>query len=359
MTTSSDRKFQVDSFITANESLINDEKLKNILQGNTRAENPDDSIFSTQTPAFHSPPNSHFRTIEKRIKTFQFSKDRSEDEKNPYYGPIKILSENSIFIGQLNPALEREGRGIQFLHDGSFYEGYFLADSTSRSGRLIFPDGDVYTGELLNNSLNGYGTYEGIDGRKITGHFQEDKNHGECFEEWPDGSSYRGMYKFGCKEGHGEFRCENGDKYVGNFSDDLWSGEGVFMSAENITYKGCWNEGTLTSPAEMIYPNGNCYKGEIKDMKKNGHGCLEDHGTKFIGDWSNNQMNGVFVIRDQSGRDRKAKYDSGKFVDWVDHVGSSRDVKVNSITPGEADGNGKAGDGDKKTVGCWAKLCGK
>jgi hypothetical protein len=167
------------------------------------------------------------------------------------------------------------------------------------------------------------------------------------------------MYKFGCKEGHGEFRCENGDKYVGNFSDDLWSGEGVFMSAENITYKGCWNEGTLTSPAEMIYPNGNCYQGEMKDMKKDGHGCLEDHGTKFIGDWSNNQMNGVFVIRDQSGRDRKAKYDFGKFVDWVDHVGSSRDVKVNSITPGEDDGNGKAGDGDKKTVGCWAKLCGK
>jgi hypothetical protein len=128
-------------------------------------------MFSTQTPEFHSPPNSHFRTIENRIKIFQFSKDRSEDEKNPYYGPIKILSENSIFIGQLNPALEREGRGIQFLHDGSFYEGYFLADSTSRSGRLIFPDGDVYTGELLNNSLNGYGTYEGIDGRKITGHF--------------------------------------------------------------------------------------------------------------------------------------------------------------------------------------------
>lgn len=167
------------------------------------------------------------------------------------------------------------------------------------------------------------------------------------------------MYKFGCKEGHGEFRCQNGDKYVGNFSDDLWSGEGVFMSAENITYKGCWNEGTLTSPAEMIYPNGNCYQGEMKDMKKDGHGCLEDHGTKFIGDWSNNQMNGVFVIREKSGRDRKAKYDSGKFVDWVDHVGSSRDVKTNSITPGEEDGNEKAGHGEKKTVGCWGKLCGK
>jgi len=145
--------------------------LKNILQGDIPPSNPDESKFETQTPVFHSPGESHFRIIENRLKTFEFGNDRPEDSSNAYYGPIKILSENSIFIGQMNQSLEREGRGIQFLHDGSFYEGYFLQDSTSRSGRLIFPDGDVYTGELLNNSLNGHGTYEGIDGRKIIGCF--------------------------------------------------------------------------------------------------------------------------------------------------------------------------------------------
>jgi len=228
MTDSGDRKFRVDSFVPENETMINDRKLKSILQGDIPPSNPDESKFETQTPVFYTQTDSHFKIIENRIKTFQFASDRPEDEANSYYGPIKILSENSIFIGQMNSSHDREGRGIQFLHDGSFYEGYFLQDSTSRSGRLIFPDGDVYTGELLNNSLNGYGTYEGIDGRKITGYFLEDKNHGECFEEWPDGSSYRGLYEHGKKEGHGEFKCCNGDKYVGNFSADLWSGEGVF-----------------------------------------------------------------------------------------------------------------------------------
>jgi len=97
-------------------------------------------------------------------------------------------------------------------------------------------------------------------------------------------------------------------------------------------------------------------------MKKDGQGVLEDHGTKFIGNWIHNKMSGQFVIREANGRERKAKYEHGKFLDWIDYAGgSSRDVKVNSIAPGDESGSDKTKTKDqaKKTGGGFcSRLCG-
>jgi hypothetical protein len=40
----------------------------------------------------------------------------------------------------------RNGRGKQVWDDYSLYEGYWLDGKADRLGRLIFPNGDAYTG---------------------------------------------------------------------------------------------------------------------------------------------------------------------------------------------------------------------
>jgi len=55
-----------------------------------------------------------------------------------------------------------------------FYEGYFVNDSANRKGRLIFPDADMYVGDLVDNSMNGTGVYYKKDGSKYTGKFVND-----------------------------------------------------------------------------------------------------------------------------------------------------------------------------------------
>ena len=46
-------------------------------------------------------------------------------------------------------------------------------------GEYVHPNGDVYTGELLNGEADGEGTFKWTDGRTYQGGFKNDLLHGQ------------------------------------------------------------------------------------------------------------------------------------------------------------------------------------
>ena len=53
---------------------------------------------------------------------------------------------------------------------------------------MIYPSGDKYLGEWLNNKMHGNGIYTYKDGRIYDGEFRDDKKHGKANFIYDDGT---------------------------------------------------------------------------------------------------------------------------------------------------------------------------
>lgn len=338
---------EIDEYIKFSDTLINDPKIKDLLISGKRSQNPNMNKYSEAEYKLVPMKNSVFESLEKVLKPFVFDDDREDDVDNQYYGPQLLIEESSIYVGQMNHDI-REGRGIQFFQDGSFYEGYFINDSGNRKGRQIFCDGDMYTGDLTDNAMNGHGVYYKKDGSKYTGTFVNDLPEGDGIEEWEDGSIYIGTYEKGCKCGEGVFSFANGTKYSGAFENDLFSGKGQLSKGDQTSYEGNWYKGTLQSPATIYYPNGNVYEGAIENLLQNGKGVLVDHGVQFSGVWENGKLEGCVELKNTDGSVKKARYQGGKFMEWIDNASKWKS--------GPIDNSKDTGGGNKKK---GFQCCGK
>jgi hypothetical protein len=257
---------EMDQIIFKNDFFINERTIKDLLinQKQSDREPPPSSKYTLCEVDFITKPDSHLERLLKHMKPFKYNDDLDLHKDNRYHGPLYVLAENSVYVGQMNSDV-REGKGIQFFQDGSYYEGYFVNDSANRKGRLIFCDGDMFIGELTDNSMNGTGVYYKKDGSKYTGTFINDLPQGEGKEEWEDGSIYKGNYSNGCKNAYGEFKFANGTKYVGSFENDIFNGRGTLQKSDGTSYEGNWLDGGLKSPAKINYPNGNYFEGEVSN----------------------------------------------------------------------------------------------
>jgi radial spoke head protein 1 len=66
-------------------------------------------------------------------------------------------------------------------------------------GEAIYPNGDVYTGEILHNQRQGVGKYvwkaaeEGKSGGVYEGGYDANKKNGKGLMKYPDNGTYDGM----------------------------------------------------------------------------------------------------------------------------------------------------------------------
>ena len=56
------------------------------------------------------------------------------------------MDNGTIYVGEIDKAGKRNGRGKQVWEDSSLYEGYWKDDKANGRGRLIHPNGDFYEG---------------------------------------------------------------------------------------------------------------------------------------------------------------------------------------------------------------------
>ncbi len=94
-----------------------------------------------------------------------------------------------------------------------------------------------YTGEWLNNEINGKGKMEYVGGDVYDGYWE---NHKRCGYGKLETSycTHTGLWKNNLANGFGITIFKNGDKYEGNMLDGKRHGEGASYSSDCRYYKG-------------------------------------------------------------------------------------------------------------------------
>ena len=117
---------------------------------------------------------------------------------------------------------------------------------------LVFSDGSIYEGDIINGERNGKGTFKDISNKY----------------------KYVGEWKESVAEGYGKLTFEEGmvESYEGNFSDDNFDGFGSIIWKDGSIYEGNWKKGERNGKGKYTWTDGTIYDGEWYNSARHGMG---------------------------------------------------------------------------------------
>eukprot|EP00002_Diphylleia_rotans_P017798 TRINITY_DN3453_c0_g1_i1.p1 TRINITY_DN3453_c0_g1~~TRINITY_DN3453_c0_g1_i1.p1 ORF type:complete len:343 (+),score=63.64 TRINITY_DN3453_c0_g1_i1:143-1171(+) len=165
-----------------------------------------------------------------------------------------------------------------------------------------------YEGEWKDDCMHGWGTYRWGTDRAYEGQWKKDMMHGHGILDWPGNSQYRGEFYCDKISGRGVKVWADGSIYGGDWRNDKRHGDGIYIwpEAKGI-YHGEWFEDTAHGSGKMVWyfvesgiNKEACYEGEWFKDKRHGKGVYTwPDGTKFEGEWSNDEMkDGTYTYPD-------------------------------------------------------------
>lgn len=245
------------------------------------------------------------------------------------------------------------GKGKRITFEGVMFCGEVKGESCK--GRIIYPKGDVYIGELRDYIKNGQGRFIRNSEEIIEGNFIEENVDGKakvycknytCYYNFKNGRMLDGIGKILFKNGN-IYECDfkdshpvgkikvfypNGDIYELESFDDK---NGDFIENKKSEYieqkKWCQNFIKIPKQKEnylsiietdeeienicigkarngnreesvIIFKNGDIYMGQTKDNKKEGHGrIIYNNGEIYVGDFRNDKRDGIGLFVDLDG----------------------------------------------------------
>ena len=231
------------------------------------------------------------------------------------YYEARLLSDNCIYVGQwrkLSQGLYRKGKGKLFRTDGGYCEGYWTGKELNTLGRIVYPNGDWYEGEVMNGQRNGKGTFRSFDrSSEYTGQWVLGKKHGSGTLRLPDGT-YTGEFRDDLKSGIGTLRSVNGKVYTGEFARGVIEGKGKYVWPDGRVYEGDWRAGEMHGKGRFQYSDGKLYEGDYHHDKKHGKGTYHWEGKIYEGDWVDGAMHGVGYLTTRDKCRRKYEFSKGQ-----------------------------------------------
>ena len=168
-----------------------------------------------------------------------------------------LVWDGNIFVGKkVAPGSHTTGR---FVCDAisAVYDGEFSGGKMCGYGKLIFSDGEVYTGQWGHDG-RGAGLGENLfkDGEVLRAVYLNGKANGPSEYVWRDGAVYRGPSVDELRHGVGEERDAR-DVYLGEFVRDKRHGIGqaVYVKSRG-RYIGEWASDQKHGRGRLIYSNG-------------------------------------------------------------------------------------------------------
>lgn len=99
----------------------------------------------------------------------------------------------------------------------------------------------------------------------------------------------------------GKISLETGD-YTGETDFGFFDGEGKYRFNSGTTYSGDWSNNEIEGVGVLKNPSEGQYKGEFKSSQKHGQGTYTwEDGTVYKGQWSHDQMSGKGKYTDATG----------------------------------------------------------
>lgn len=225
---------------------------------------PDQLSIASLFPAYKSDTTdacsefSHFSNS--RVSFFPPNKSPSENDNeiifpSPYsflhIFPPTISSIDSESIQSLNvpttihsipllfpPARSLTDSSSQNDHEINLSD---LSISATFEGKISWPSGAIYEGELKSGQMDGFGTFIGSNGDSYSGSWKSNQKHGYGQKRYANGDLYEGYWKQNLQGGQGRYIWKySGDEYIGQWKKGKISGRGVLKRVNGNIYDGVW-----------------------------------------------------------------------------------------------------------------------
>jgi len=204
------------------------------------------------------------------------------------------------YTGHMKKGL-RDGYGVLYWKDGSYYSGKWSEDMKEGEGTLFYANGDIYTGQWVKEKKTGDGKYMYSAGGAYSGGFEGGKKNGagNNYVMRPDDQwqFFNGEYSQGARA-NGEFNSSAGFTYSGEFSpfNGNFNGSGVYIWACGKRYTGHFQAGEPSGHGTLTYPQGWSYTGAFCAGKFQGYGKFTWSENHFYeGEFLKGEMTGVGV----------------------------------------------------------------
>lgn len=148
------------------------------------------------------------------------------------------------YIGEYSDG-RMNGRGVFEYANGDVYEGEFRDDRPNGRASFRAANGSRYSGLVRNGSPvqgeaqgttagDGLKNYRGVfsDGQPVRGKVK-----------FPDGSTYDGELRDAKPSGWGVFTTAGGGRYEGEFANGKPNGFGTYEASVGVAYAGLWTDG--------------------------------------------------------------------------------------------------------------------
>lgn len=135
-----------------------------------------------------------------------------------------------------------------------FENPYCDGEPNGKNIEILFADGAIYQGEMLNGTITGTGVYQSAFGETLAGEFKDgvfECELGKVTNQWNE--TYVGRWENGDLNGKGVFEDEKGNKYDGYWKDHRRHGRGYETMRGKGEYKGYFINGFKHGKGELNF----------------------------------------------------------------------------------------------------------
>ncbi|WP_028550594.1 copper amine oxidase N-terminal domain-containing protein [Paenibacillus sp. UNC451MF] len=172
-------------------------------------------------------------------------------------------------------------------------------------GEYVYPNGDKYTGMLLDGYPEGKGKLVNSIGKPLFDGTMADgvPKDGRAKTYYDNGQlETDAAMKDGVFSGAGKQYSAGGSlMFDGNFGDgERYNGTLYYENGDK--YTGPFDNGQPNGKGKLVYKNGDVYEGDFVDGNRDGKGTYTtSKGEKIVGDFRNNTMDGMISYYDKKG----------------------------------------------------------
>ncbi|XP_077219872.1 phosphatidylinositol 4-phosphate 5-kinase 9-like isoform X2 [Tasmannia lanceolata] len=206
--------------------------------------------------------------------------NRSSSESVGFRSGELVLPNGESYSGTLCGNIP-EGSGRYVWSDGCIYEGEWSRGMKNGNGKLSWPFGAVYMGEFSGGYMHGTGTLVGPDKMTYKGRWRLNLKHGLGFQTFPNGDEFEGSWIQGVIEGPGKYVWADGNVYIGNMKGGEMSGKGCLTWTNGDSFEGSWLDGMMHGFGVYTWDDGGYYVGIWTRGLKDGKGAFYPKGGRL------------------------------------------------------------------------------
>ncbi|OAV44745.1 caspase family protein [Lewinella sp. 4G2] len=155
------------------------------------------------------------------------------------------FANGDYYRGQITDA-RLEGQGTMEYDNGDYYVGAWLNSARHGFGKIVFENGAELEGQWLNDEFQADWTQLGFRGDPTSlPDCALGCTNGNGRINYPDGRIYRGEVCDNRPNGNGTVRYPNGNIYYGGFLNHKPEGLGIMHFADGEMRGGIWNNGRI------------------------------------------------------------------------------------------------------------------